>query len=53
VRDLALRAHLAEENAFTYGVLYEREDAEARRLRAKARRAWKKAKRPRYRRWLH
>jgi CHAD domain-containing protein len=51
-RDLAVRAHRAKENAFAYGVLYEREDTEARRLQAKARRIWKKAKRPRYRRWL-
>jgi CHAD domain-containing protein len=53
MRDLAVRAHRAKENAFAYGVLYEREDTEARRLQAKARRTWKKANRPAYRRWLH
>ena len=52
VRDLAVRAHLAEENAFVYGLLYEREDTEAHRLQARAPRTWKKASRPRYRRWL-
>ena len=52
LRDLAVRAHLAGENAFAYGLLYEREDTEAHRLQDEARRAWKKASRPRYRRWL-
>jgi CHAD domain-containing protein len=51
-RDLAVRAHLAKENAFTYGVLYEHEDSETRRLQGKARRTWKKTARPKYRRWL-
>jgi hypothetical protein len=52
LRDLAVRAHLAGENAFAYGLLYEREDTEAHRLQDEARRAWKKASRPRYHRWL-
>jgi CHAD domain-containing protein len=52
LRDLAVRAHLAEESAFAYGLLYEREDTEARRLQDEARRVWRKAARPRYRRWL-
>jgi CHAD domain-containing protein len=52
LRDLAVRAHLAEENAFAYGVLYEREDTEAGRLQDQARRVWKKASRRRYRRWM-
>jgi CHAD domain-containing protein len=51
-RDLAVRAHLAQENAFAYGVLYEQEDAEAASLRREARRIWRKASRRRYRRWL-
>ncbi len=39
----------AGENAFTYGLLYEREDQRAVRLRAKARQAWKRTPRPRLR----
>ena len=34
-RELGIGAHLAGENAFTYGLLYEREDQRAVRLRAK------------------
>jgi CHAD domain-containing protein len=52
VRALGMEAHLAGENAFTYGLLYERESAAAGRMRARARQAWKKASRSRYRRWM-
>jgi CHAD domain-containing protein len=52
VRGLGVEAHLAGENAFTYGLLYERESEAAGRWQARARRAWKKASRPRYRRWM-
>jgi CHAD domain-containing protein len=50
-RDLGIGAHLAGENAFSYGLLYERGTCEGERLQAKARRLWKKA----YRRsrWPH
>ena len=41
-RELGIGAHLAGENAFSYGLLYEREDQQAARLRAKAQRAWKR-----------
>jgi len=51
-RDLGIGAHLAGENAFTYGLLYEREVDEARRLRADAREVWKRASASRYRRWM-
>ena len=51
-RELGIEAHLAGENAFTYGLLYERENCDAQKLRARARKAWKKASRPRYRNWL-
>ena len=51
-RDLGIGAHLAGENAFTYGLLYERELHRAERLQAKARRVWKRASRPRYRKWM-
>ena len=40
-RELGIGAHLAGENAFTYGLLYEREDQRAVRLRAKARHVWR------------
>jgi CHAD domain-containing protein len=46
VRDLAIGAHLAGENAFSYGLLYERDVCDGERLRAEARRIWKKAARP-------
>jgi CHAD domain-containing protein len=51
-RELGIEAHLAGENAFTYGLLYDREDHHAERLRAQARQAWKQASRRRYRNWL-
>jgi CHAD domain-containing protein len=51
-RDLGIGAHLAGENAFTYGLLHEREHHRAERLQAEARRTWKGASRPRHRKWL-
>jgi len=51
-RDLGIGAHLAGENAFTYGLLYEREAHQAERLQAHARHVWRRASRPRYRRWM-
>ena len=50
-RELGIGAHLADENAFTFGLLYEREDQRAARLRAEARRTWKRAPKPRFSRW--
>jgi CHAD domain-containing protein len=52
-RDLGIGAHLAGENAFTYGLLHEREARQAERLQADARTVWKRASRPRYRRWMN
>ncbi len=52
-RELGIQAHLAGENAFTYGLLYEREAHAAEALRARARKTWKKASRPRYRNWMN
>jgi hypothetical protein len=52
-RDLGLGAHLAGENAFSYGLLYGRDTCDAARLQAQAWRTWKRASRPRYRRWMH
>jgi CHAD domain-containing protein len=51
-RGLGMEAQLSGENAFTYGLLYERESEAADELRARAFKAWKKASRPRYRRWM-
>jgi CHAD domain-containing protein len=51
-RGLGMEAHLSGENAFTYGLLYERETEAAGELRARAFKAWKKASRSRYRRWM-
>ena len=51
-RDLGIGAHLAGENAFTYGLLHECEFHQAERLRAEARQVWKRASRPRYRTWM-
>ena len=50
-RELGIGAHLAGENAFTYGLLYEREDQQAARLRATAQRTWKQAPRPHFSDW--
>jgi CHAD domain-containing protein len=52
VRQLGMNAHLAGENAFTYGVLYDRDDQEAGRLRQRAGRTWRTASRPGSLRWL-
>jgi CHAD domain-containing protein len=52
-RDLGIGAYLAGENAFTYGLLNERELHEAEQLRAEAYRVWKRASRRRYRRWMN
>ena len=51
-RELGVSAHLAGENAFTYGVLYELDAGDAQRLQVDAQRAWKRASRSRYRQWL-
>jgi len=52
-RDLGIGAHLAGENAFTYGLLYGYELHQAERLRTDARHVWKRASRPRYRHWMN
>ena len=51
-RGLGMEAHVSGENAFTYGLLYQRESQAADELRARALKAWEKASRPRYRRWM-
>src|SRR5436190_17819617 len=52
-RDLGISAYQAGEDAFNYGLLYERELQQAERLQSRARTTWKKASRPRHRTWLH
>jgi CHAD domain-containing protein len=52
VRQLGMSAHLGGENAFSYGLLYERESHRREHLQAQARKAWKKASRRRHRRWM-
>ncbi len=51
-RDLGIGAHLAGENAFTYGLLYEREAHLAGQRQADSRQVWKRASRSRYRKWM-
>jgi CHAD domain-containing protein len=51
-RELGINAHLAGENAFTYGLLHEQEHDRAERLQARARTVWNKASRPRHRKWM-
>jgi CHAD domain-containing protein len=51
-RDLGIGAHLAGENAFSYGLLYELQAHQAGQLQADARHVWKKASRSRHRRWM-
>ena len=53
IRDLGVQAHLAGENAFTFGILYEQDACRAEDLEAQARRAWKRAAKRKYRAWLH
>jgi CHAD domain-containing protein len=50
-RELGISAHLAGENSFTFGLLYESEDQRAARLREKARRTWERAPQPQFSRW--
>jgi hypothetical protein len=50
-RDLGISAHLAGENAFSYGLLSGRDACAAGRLQAEARRTGKKA--ARQSRWPH
>jgi CHAD domain-containing protein len=51
-REIGIRAHLAGENAFTFGLLHERCDQDAARLAAHAQDVWAEAFRPRYSGWL-
>jgi hypothetical protein len=52
LRELGVQAHLAGENAFTYGLLYATEARHAAQARRRFDREWVKASRPRRLRWL-
>ena len=52
VREIGVQAHLAGENAFSFGVLYERDSQLAADLERLAWPAWEQAMRRKYRRWL-
>jgi CHAD domain-containing protein len=51
-RALGISAHQADENAFSYGLLYGRDSCDAAWLQAQAWRTWKRGSRARYRRWM-
>jgi len=51
-RELGISAHLAGENGFSYGLIHERDTHRRQHLRARARKAWKKASRRKHRRWM-
>lgn len=51
-RDAGVRAHLAGENAFSFGLLYERASHDALACEDRAARAWKRAAKPKAVRWL-
>jgi CHAD domain-containing protein len=52
LRELGVRAHLEGENAFTYGLLHEHNSTAVRDSERRGRQAWKRASKPKYRRWL-
>ena len=51
-REIGVRAHLAGENAFTFGLLEARAEQEAADCQDRARQAWQRAKRRTSRGWL-
>jgi len=51
-RDLAISAAHAGENAFTYGLLYGREVHAGEQALVEAQEAWRRASKPRYRKWM-
>jgi CHAD domain-containing protein len=51
LRQLGAQAHLAGENGFTFGLLHERERVAGERSAGRFPKAWKRAHRPRRRRW--
>lgn len=51
-REIGMQAHLAGENAFSFGMLNERAHRDALEYQRQARAAWKRATRRKARRWL-
>jgi CHAD domain-containing protein len=51
-REIGVQAHLAGENAFSFGLLTERAHHEALQYQRQARKAWQRATRRKGRRWL-
>jgi CHAD domain-containing protein len=51
-REIGVHAHLAGENAFSFGLLNERAHRDSLEYQRQARSAWKRAARPKARRWL-
>jgi CHAD domain-containing protein len=51
-REIGVNAHLAGENAFTFGLLHERARHQATAAEGQAQKAWKQAARRKSRRWL-
>ncbi|MCL2583280.1 MAG: CHAD domain-containing protein [Streptosporangiales bacterium] len=51
-RDAGVQAHLAGESAFSFGLLHERANADARASADRARHAWHRAAKPKSVRWL-
>jgi len=53
IREIGVRAHLEGENAFSYGLLNERETTAARESARRGWKKWKRASRPGCHTWLH
>jgi CHAD domain-containing protein len=51
-REIGVQAHLAAENAFSFGLLHERAHRQAIACERQARHAWRRARRGKYRGWL-
>jgi CHAD domain-containing protein len=51
-REIGVHAHMAGENAFTFGLLLERANRDAAEYRHQARKAWRRAARRKRRAWL-
>ena len=52
-REIGVHAHLAGENAFSFGVLHERARRDALEYADQASRAWKRGARGKSRKWLN
>ncbi|HEX4255649.1 MAG TPA: CHAD domain-containing protein, partial [Streptosporangiaceae bacterium] len=52
LREIGVRAHLEGENAFTFGLLYEHNSIAIRDSERRGAQDWKRATKPKYRKWL-